>query len=101
MATTITLSTLALGFSAINTLIIRDAAIDAAQRSALAEGHGQTEYLMQMLDERLPSLARYEIQDLSNSGYAGYSVTAQLPGLGLVPFAQSQVKVSVTREALS
>jgi hypothetical protein len=101
MATLISLSTLALGFSAINTMVIRDAAIEAASRSALAEGQGQREYLVKLLDENLPSLASYEVSNLVTSQLTGYRVEASLPGLGVIPMVNSVVEVAVTREAFS
>lgn len=101
MATLISLSTLALGFSAINTLVIRDAAIEAASRSALAEGQGQREYLVKLLDENLPSLASYEVNEVQTNQLTGYRIEASLPGLGVIPMANSAVGVAVTREAFS
>lgn len=98
MATLVTLSTLALGLSAMNTLIIRDAAIEAANRAALAEGQGQKRYLMKLLDDRLPALASYEIQEQITDSLIGYDVVAQLPGAGVVPFTQAGVSVVVSRE---
>jgi hypothetical protein len=101
MATLISLSTLALGFSAINTLVIRDAAIEAASRSALAEGQGQRDYLVKLLDENLPSLASYQVNKLQTNQLTGYRIVASLPGLGVIPMASSVVEVAVTREAFS
>ena len=100
MATLIALSTLALGMSAMNTLIIRDAAIEAANRSAVAEGQGQREYLMQLLDESLPTMASYEIEETNSPEFSGYRVKAELPGFGLIPFSSSVVEVVAVREAL-
>ena len=99
MATLIALSTLALGMSAKNTLMIRDAAIEAANRSALAEGQGQREYLMQLLDESLPTLARFEIEETNSPEFSGYRVRADLPGSGFIPFSSSVVEVAAVREA--
>lgn len=99
MATLIALSTLTLGMSAINTMVIRDAAIEAAHRSALAEGQGQRDYLVRLLDESLPSLASYTIEETSMQGLYGFKVVAKLPGLGLVPFAKSEVDAVAVREA--
>ena len=99
MATLIALSTLTLGMSAVNTMIIRDAAIEAASRSALAEGQGQREYLMRLLDESLPTLASYQIEESITPQFIGYRVSAQLPGLGVIPFSMANVEVSATREA--
>lgn len=99
MATLISLSTLALGFSAINTIVIRDAAIEAASKEALAEGQGQREYLVKLLDENLPSLASYEVTQRQTNQLAGYRVEASLPGLGVIPMAGSVVEVAVTRES--
>lgn len=99
MATLLALSTLALGMSAMNTLIIRDAAIEAANRSALPDGKGQREYLVQLLDESLPTLASYEIEETISPEFSGYRVKAELPGLGLIPFSSSVVEVAAVREA--
>ncbi|MEY3561174.1 MAG: hypothetical protein RL068_326 [Actinomycetota bacterium] len=101
MSTLLALSTLALGFSAINTLIIRDAAIDAAQRSALAQSKPQREYLLRLLDQRLPALASYRVEGFGSTSISGYEVVAEIPGLGLVTdFTQIRVRASATNEAL-
>lgn len=91
---------MALGMSAVNTMIIRDAAIEAANRSALAGGQGQREYLMQLLDESLPTLASYQVEEAITPQFTGYRVSAQLPGLGVLPLAIATVEVKATREVL-
>jgi hypothetical protein len=98
MATFITLSSLSLGLSAINTLQIRDAAIQASQRSALAENNSQHRYLMELLEQRLPQLAEYRVEQL---GESGFRVVTSLPGLGMLPgFSQVEVVAVATNELL-
>jgi hypothetical protein len=101
MATMLVLSTLTLGLSAMNTLIIRDAAIEAAQRAALAESPSQKEYLLRLLDERLPQLASYQVTEIGTSNTVGYQVQASLPGLGFLPSLGPIVTVAAARESFS
>ena len=100
MATLIALSTLALGMSAMNTLIIRDAAIEAAQRSALAQGQPQKEYLLKLLTDRLPSLASFEVSEVISESSSSYQVNYSLPGLGAVGFLNSSVIAVAAREVI-
>jgi len=101
MATMLVLSTLTLGLSAMNTLIIRDAAIEAAQRSALAESPSQKEYLLRLLDERLPQLANYKVTEIGTTNTVGFKVLASLPGMGFLPILEPVVIVAAARESFS
>lgn len=83
LATLLTLSILALGLSAMNSMLIRDAAITSASRAALSEAPSQREYLMRMLDNNLPHLASFEVDELTQDGLVGFRVTSRLVGFGL------------------
>ena len=99
-STLLTLSVLSLSLSAYNTLLIRDAAIDAAARAALPQAPSQLPYLRRLLDDRLPMLAKFEIQPLEQSGLIGYRVSALNPVLGLIPTQAIQTEVLVAKEEL-
>lgn len=99
-STLLTLSVLSLSLSAYNTLLIRDAAIDAATRAALPQAPSQLPYLRRLLDDRLPMLAKFEIQPLEQSGLIGYRVSALNPVLGLIPTQAIQTEVLVAKEEL-
>ncbi len=53
MLTLITLTTFALGLSAVNVLVIRDAAIDASQQAALAKSSSKNDYLLKLIKKRI------------------------------------------------
>ena len=89
-----------MSLSAYNTLLIRDAAIDAAARAALPQAPSQLPYLRRLLDDRLPMLAKFEIQPLEQSGLIGYRVSALNPVLGLIPTQAIQTEVLVAKEEL-
>jgi len=99
-STLLTLSVLSLSLSAYNTLLIRDAVIDAAARAALPQAPSQLPYLRRLLDDRLPMLAEFEIQPLEQSGLIGYRVSALNPVLGLIQTQAIQTEVLVAKEEL-
>lgn len=99
-STLLTLSILSLGLSAMNTMLIRDAAITAASRQALSEARPQQEYLMRMLENNLPHLANFEVDEISREGLVGYSVAARLPGLGLWQPQWGRVSVFAAKERI-
>lgn len=100
-ATLITLSLLSLSLSAYNTLLIRDAAIDAAAKAALPQAPSQQPYLRKLLDDRLPLLASYNVEELVGDAVVGFLVRAQLPVLGLIPLSPSITEVLVAKEQIS
>lgn len=100
-ATLITLSLLSLSLSAYNTLLIRDAAIDAAAKAALPQAPSQQPYLRKLLDDRLPLLANYNVEELVGDAVVGFRVRAQPPVLGLIPLSPSITEVLVAKEQIS
>jgi len=99
-STLITLSVLSLSLSAYNTLLIRDAAIDAAAKAALPDSPSQLPYLRRLIDERLPMLASYEIQPLEQPGLVGFRIEGNHPVLGFVDSGATQTEVLVAKEEI-
>lgn len=99
-STLLTLSTLGLSMSAYNTLLIRDAAIEAAARAALPDAPSQQPYLRRLLDDRLPMLASYEITQIERSGFIGFRISSSQPALGLLQVAPSKSEVLVAKEQI-
>lgn len=99
-ATLLTLSMLSLSLGAYNTLLIRDAAIEAAARAALPQAPDQLPYLRRLLDDRLPLLASFEIEQLRNTGLVGFRIVISNPVLGLLQSAPERTEVLVAKEEL-
>lgn len=100
-STFITLSLLGLSFSAYNTLLIRDAAITAANKAALKNSPAQDRYLLKLLQDNLPDLASYSVRGFGDERILGIEITGVLPGFGFLPaFNTIDVKVAATRENL-
>lgn len=99
-STLLTLSVLSLSMSAYNTLLIRDAAIEAAARAALPEAPSQLPYLRRMIDDRLPMLARFEVEQLQRPGLVGFRVDSFHPTLGMVQISATTTEVLVAKEEL-
>lgn len=99
-STLITLSVLSLSLSAYNTLLIRDAAIEAAAKQALPDSPPQLPYLRRLLDDRLPMLASFEIEPYEQSGLIGFRVSSANPVLGLIPTLPSRTEVLVAKEQI-
>lgn len=99
-ATLLTLSMLSLSLGAYNTLLIRDAAIEAAARAALPQAPDQLPYLRRLLDDRLPLLAIFEIEQLRNTGLVGFRIVISNPVLGLLQSAPERTEVLVAKEEL-
>lgn len=99
-ATLLTLSMLSLSLGAYNTLLIRDAAIEAAARAALPQAPDQLPYLRRLLDDRLPLLASFEIEQLRNTGLVGFRIISSNPVLGLLQSAPERTEVLVAKEEL-
>lgn len=97
-ATLIVLSVLALALSAMNSLMIRDAAISAASRTALSEAPSQGQYLMRMLESDLPHLASFEIRQFDESNLVGFEIASKLPGVGLWQPSLGTVRVYAAKE---
>ena len=99
-STLLTLSVLSLSLSAYNTLLIRDAVIEAAAKAALPQAPSQLPYLRRLLDDRLPMLAEFEIQPLDQPGLIGFRVIATNPVLGLIQAQAIKTEVLVAKEEL-
>ena len=101
LATTVTVSTLALGLSAVNVMVIRDAAIDAAQQAALAKSSTKNDYLLKLVKKRVPSMVSVRVNEVSEGPTTKYRVEGQLPGLGFLSgLTQVSVEVSAANEAI-
>ena len=100
LATLITLSVLALALSAYNTLLIRDAAVNAASRLALPESPSQQPYLQRLLDDALPELAGIQITELESGNLVGYRVVSELPLFGFLNLLNSDAEVLVAKETI-
>jgi hypothetical protein len=101
LATTVTLTTLALGLSAVNVLVIRDAAIEASQQAALAKSSSKNDYLLKLIKKRVPSMVSVRVTELAEGPITGYRVEGQLPGLGfLAALTQVSVEVAAANEAI-
>lgn len=100
LATLLTLSVLALALSAYNTLLIRDAAVNAASRLALPESPSQQPYLQRLLDDSLPELAGIEVTELENGDLVGYRIASRLPLFGFLSFLPSDAEVLVAKEKI-
>ncbi len=101
LATTVTLTTFAFGMSAVNILVIRDAAIDASQQAALAKSSSKNDYLLKLIRKRVPSMVSVRVVELANGSTTGYRVEGQLPGLGLLSgLTKVSVEVSAANEAI-
>ena len=101
LATTVTLTTLALGLSAINVLVIRDAAIDASQQAALAKSSSKNDYLLRLIQKRVPSMVSVRVVEITQGDVTGYRVEGQLPGLGFLSgLTNVSVEVSAANETI-
>jgi hypothetical protein len=101
LTTLLTLTTMGLSLSAFQVLVIRDAAITAASKTALANSPNQERYLMKLLDDSLPSLASYEIKSFGNQNFVGLTINARVPGAGMLPGGERyEVSVAATKENL-
>jgi hypothetical protein len=101
LATTVTLTTFALGISGVNMLVIRDAAIDASQQAALAKSSSKNDYLLKLIRKRVPSMVSVQVVELADGQTTGYRVEGQLPGLGfLAGLTQVSIEVSAANEAI-
>lgn len=99
-STVLTLSVLSLSMSAYNTLLIRDAAIEAAARAALPDAPSQLPYLRRLIDDRLPMLAKFEVEQLHQPGFVGFRVKSIHPTLGLVQISTNTSEALVAKEEL-
>jgi len=100
LATLITLSVLALALSAYSTLLIRDAAVNAASRLALPESTSQQPYLQRLLDDSLPELAGIQIIELESGNLVGYRIVSELPLFGFLNLLNSDAEVLVAKETI-
>ena len=101
LATLVSLSVLALSLSGYYSLVIRDAAIDTASKSARFGSGNQHDYLMHRLDVSVPELASFRISQGSDGQLSHVVVDYSLPGLGLLgDFNLGQVSVAAATERL-
>ena len=100
LATLITLSVLALILSAHNTLLIRNAVVEAASKAVLSEAPSQQPYLMRLLETNLPHLSSFDVEQGSSGRFLFLKASAQLPGLGMLGGTSQQAVVLGAREAL-
>lgn len=100
LSTLITLSVLALILSAHNTLLIRNAVVDAASRAALSEAPSQQPYLLRLLDSNLPHLASFEVEGSAEGSLSGLEANVVLPGFGFLGWQATSVEVLGARESL-
>lgn len=101
LATTVTVTTLALGLSAMNVMVIRDAAIDASQQAALAKSSSKNDYLLKLIRKRVPSMVSVRVSELATGATSGYKVEGELPGLGfLSEMTKISVEVTAANEAI-
>lgn len=102
LLTATTLTTFALGLSAVNVLVIRDAAIDSAQQAALAKSSTKSDYLLKLIRKRVPSMVSVQVTELANGPTTGYRVEGEMPGFGFLSnLTRVSVQVTATSEALS
>jgi hypothetical protein len=99
-ATLITLSVLGLILSAYNMLVIRDAAIEASSRLSLPEAPSQQPFLRRLLEDSLPELASYEIEEHVSDSLVGYTIRAKQPLLGFLGTGTLEAEVLVAKETI-
>lgn len=101
LATLLSLSILALSMAGYYTLVVRDAAIDAASRAARFGSGNQHDYLMQRLDMSIPELASFQVSQGSSGELSHVSVAYSLPGSGLLgEFRLGRISVAAATERL-
>ena len=102
LMTTITLTALSIGLSAVNVLVIRDAAIDASQQAALAKSSSKSDYLLKLIRKRVPSMVAVRVTEHIGPKVSGYTVEGHIPGLGfLTELTAVRVQVTAANEVLS
>ena len=84
LATLLTLSVLALAMSGYYSLVMRDAAIDAASKSARFGSENQHDYLLKRLDISIPELATFKVNQGNDGQLSHVVVDYSLPGFGLL-----------------
>lgn len=101
LATLVTLSVLALAMSGYYTLVMRDAAIDAASKSARFGSENQNQYLLRRLDLAIPELANFRVSTSSDGQLSHVAVDYSLPGFGLLgDFNLGRLSVAAATERL-
>ena len=100
ISTGIALSVLALGLSAYNTILLRDAAIEAASRAARFGSPSQRPYLLRRIESDLPMLSSVQIDEVATNGSIGYQVVGKTLGLGFLPGGEVSVRAVVAKEIL-
>lgn len=101
LATLMTLSVLALAMSGYYSLVMRDAAIDAASKSARFGAENQNEYLLKRLDISIPELASFQVSQGSDGELSHVVLDYSLPGFGLTgEFNLGRISVAAATERL-
>jgi hypothetical protein len=101
LATLLTLSVLALSMSGYYSLVMRDAAIDAASNSARFGSENQHDYLLKRLDISLPELANFEVSQGNDGQLSHVVVDYALAGFGLLgEFNLGRLSVAAATERL-
>lgn len=100
LSTGIALSVLALGLSAYNTFLLRDATIEAASRAARFGAPSQLPYLMRRIESELPMLSFVQVDETAADGSIGYQVSGTSLGLGFLPGGEVHVRAMVASEIL-
>jgi len=101
LATLLTLSVLALSMSGYYSLVMRDAAIDAASNSARFGSESQHDYLLKRLDISIPELASFKVSQGSDGQLSHVVVDYSLPGFGLMgEFNLGRLSVAAATERL-
>ncbi len=101
LATLLTLSVLALAMSGYYSLVMRDAAIDAASNSARFGSENQHDYLLKRIDMSIPELASVKVSQGSDGQLSHVVVNYSLPGFGLLgDFNLGRLSVAAATERL-
>lgn len=101
LATLLTLSVLALSMSGYYSLVMRDAAIDAASKSARFGAGDQRGYLLERLDISIPELASVKVSQGSDGQLSHMVLDYSLPGFGLLgDFNLGRLSVAAATERL-
>jgi len=100
LATLLSLSVLALILSAHNTLLLRNAAMEAASMAVLHGAPSQQPYLLRLLETNLPELASFDVTQEGSSDLVSLKAQARLPGFGMFDPIGKQVVVAGARESL-
>lgn len=101
LATLLTLSVLALAMSGYYSLVMRDAAIDAASNAARFGSENQHDYLLKRIDMSIPELASVKVSQGTDGQLSHVVVDYALQGFGLLgDFNLGRLTVAAATERL-